>query len=90
MNSEKVINNMDKIAERINNLSLEGVNAVGDDGSVCVQIKGDTNRVREVIDTMCADPKIHVSRIGDGGQEGCIFINADDCNIHEDMEDVVC
>lgn len=75
--------NQDKIALKINNLKLAGVDAVGDDGSVCIQVAGNQDRVVQVA-------KIIMNKVGDvdttdGVQTGGLWINADDCNIHDDL-----
>lgn len=83
----KVINNQDKVAQKINELKLEGVEAVGDDGSVCIQVSGNESRVKEVASII--NEKFGNLSIGDGVQEGDLFINADDCNIHEELGDLL-
>lgn len=72
-NKNKVINNADKVAKAINALDIKGVEAVGDDGSVCVSVKGDAyaeQRVARIIYNQIGDIDI-----GDGVQDGCIVIN---------------
>lgn len=80
------INNQNKIASAINALGLDGVDAVGDDGSVCVQVKGDADRVTQVANLILKD--IGDVATGDGVQTGGIFINGDDAGIHDDLFDV--
>lgn len=84
----KTINNQDKIAKKINNLNLEGVIAVGDDGSVCVEVKGDkayTKEVAEKIDSYQFDNQ----GVGDGVQEGGLWINNYEQKIHGELYDVM-
>lgn len=85
MNSNHVPNNQDKVANRINALGLTGVEAVGDDGSVCIQVSGSRQRVAEVAELLSNNPTINVSRVGDGAQEGTLWVNANDCNFHDEL-----
>ena len=79
-------NNQNAIARRINNLNLAGVQAAGDDGSVCVQVSGNEARVHEIANDILE----HVGDVetSDGAQEGGIWINCDECNIHDDLSSV--
>lgn len=70
------INNMNRVADTINALNLQGVNAVGDDGSVCIQVSGNEIRVREVA-TIINELSTLPSRVGDGVQEGGYWINSE-------------
>jgi len=79
----RTINNQDRIASRINELNLTGVEAVGDDGSVCVQVIGTEAHTRQVAQTIFNE--IGNVDTGDGIQVGSIFINNDAQNIHDDL-----
>ena len=78
--------NQDKVADKINKFKLVGVDAIGDDGSVCVQINGDKNRVVEVANIIF--DKVGDITTTDGVQDGEIWINGNDCNIHDDLHTV--
>jgi acylphosphatase len=79
----KVINNQDKVANLVNKLGIVGVNADGDDGSVCIQVKGDRANVIKVAKQIMND--VGDLDTGDGVQKGGMFVNGDDCNIHDDL-----
>lgn len=81
------INNQDQVANRINAMVVGRgweVEAVGDDGNVCVQIKGDRTHVIDMAKRI-NDAYGHY-RVGDGVQEGTIFVNGEDCDIHDDVD----
>lgn len=72
-----VINNVQKIVNEINNLDIWGMDAVAEDGSVCVRVTGSKARIWDVaklIEAKFAD----VQSVGDGIQEGTIWINNDE------------
>lgn len=83
-----MINNQDRIATSINQLELEGVEAVGDDGSVCVRVAGNRERVLEVANTINTH-NFDSNGIGDGVQEGSIFINGDEAEIHDELFELI-
>lgn len=85
---EKVINNADKVAERVNKMFLEGhgVEAIADDGNVCVQISGTVAAVIMAARSIC--DKFGHLRIGDGAQEGEIWINGETADIHAEVREV--
>lgn len=68
-----VPNNQKEIAEKINQLGLVGVSATYDDGNVGVKVSGAKERIEEVANTI--NDHFGHYRIGDGAQEGDIFIN---------------
>lgn len=76
--------NQEKIANKINALHLQGVEAVGDDGSVCVRIRGNTNQVRAIAG-MILDAIGNITTT-DGVQDGSIFINGEECGIHDELQ----
>jgi len=79
----RTINNQDRIASRINELNLTGVEAVGDDGNVCVGVVGTEAHTRQVAQAILSE--IGDIDTGDGVQVGCICINNDAQNIHDDL-----
>lgn len=84
----KIPNNQDAIAKRINDAGIDGVNAVGDDGSVCVQVDGDKARVQDVA-RILQSMNLDGGPIGDGVQQGDVFINGNDADIHDVLFNVV-
>lgn len=86
-----MVNNQDKIAERINGLGYVGVSAVGDDGNVCVSIaNGSKEYVWDVAKAIESELSGLVGlRTGDGVQEGTVFINCKEHQIHEELSDVL-
>jgi len=90
MNSHKIPNNDQKIADIVNKIGLEGVEAVGDDGSVCIKVSGSKERVEEVARIISEDPKVQkasANGIGDGGQEGDLWINNYELGLHGELGD---
>lgn len=85
----RTINNQDRISDLVNGLNLVGVESCGDDGSVCVQVNGNESRVREVSRILSENSRINRSRIGDGVQEGSLWINGVDCDLHGEVSDFV-
>ena len=85
--NRRIPNNQDQIASRINAQYLKGVHAIPDDGSVIVEVKGDEERVQEVAAILYE--QFGDRRIGDGVQEGSLWINADEAEIHDDVENIV-
>lgn len=87
----KVINNQDRIAAKINRLELDGVEAVGDDGSVCIEVVGDRDRVVQVA-RIINDLDFDANGVGDGVQEGVLWINGREAGltgIHDEVQQVV-
>lgn len=82
----RINNNQDVVANRINELNLVGVSAVGDDGSVCVDVSGSSNRVSDVSSILAEN--FGQINIGDGIQSGGIWINANDINIHCELSEI--
>lgn len=60
-----------------------GVNACGDDGSVCIDVIGDRNHTIQVAQNILN--VIGDVDTGDGVQTGGLFINNPDQNIHDDL-----
>ena len=78
-----VPNNEDKVAKTINEMRLTGVEAVGDDGRVCIQIRGTRNHVAEMAEII-NNSKLP-TRVGDGVQEGGYWVNGTDCDFHDEL-----
>ena len=70
----KIINNADKLEKQINEMELVGVEAVSDDGSVCIQVEGSLERVKEVANII-GEKFARINSIGDGRQNGEFWIN---------------
>lgn len=84
----KIPNNQDKIADEINSMGINGVEAVGDDGSVCIEIKGSKEQVWDAAKAIEAKIKFH-AEIGDGVQSGVLWVNADEAGVHKEFADVL-
>lgn len=82
----KTINNQNKVAKQVNDLKLVGVSAVGDDGSVCIQVVGDKDYTVKVANII--SDKVGDVSTGDGVQDGGMFVNNYDLNIHDDLSTV--
>lgn len=84
----RVINNAEKIAKKINDLCIEGVGAVGDDGSVCIEVLGDEKYTRLVAKVIHEKVRVKHPRVGDGCQEGCYWINNYAEKIHGELQEI--
>ena len=81
-------NNSTKVANQINAIGFRGVLAVPDDGSVCVEVFGDRARVLSVVEAINGR-ELDRNGISDGVQEGSIFINGEQAEIHDEIVDLV-
>lgn len=84
---KKVPNNQDKIAKQINASNWPDVKAVGDDGNVCVDILGDKVYTKVIAELL--DLKFGKIKIGDGVQEGMVWINNYELGIYGVPKDVI-
>lgn len=80
------VNNQDNIAREINQLKLRGVRAVGDDGSVCIEVKGSRSYTIKIAKAL--DDKFGSLQVSDGVQFGDLWINNYDKQIHDDVASV--
>lgn len=88
MKREKVVPHSDEaIQEIILGMKIPAVyDVVCDDGSVMVAVNGKEEDV--ILTAKQIDGRVGHMRVGDGIQEGDVWINGIECDIHDTLSDV--